>query len=271
MFRPISMMVPDSGLIAEIILFGQGFANTRVLAKKIHTMYKLAVQQLSKQDHYDFGLRALVSVLLNAGRKRQAFPSMPEEEIAVLAMKDMNVAKMTANDLPLFLGIMSDLFPGVESKDIEYGALRTAIEDELRAQNYQLKEFTITKTLQLYETKSSRHSVMIVGQTGSGKSVAWKTLQAAMTRCSKQGNEAYPAVKTFPINPKALSLAELYGEFNIATNEWADGVLSSVMRTICADEKPDQKWLVFDAPVDTLWIERSVPCAFSGGWGWKWG
>jgi len=59
----------------------------------------------------------------------------------------------------------------------------------------------------------------------------------------------------FPINPKALSLGELYGEFDLNTGEWTDGVLSSVMRQTCADEKPDQKWLVFDGPVDTLWIE----------------
>jgi len=39
------------------------------------------------------------------------------------------------------------------------------------------------------------------------------------------------------VNPKALSLGELYGEFNLATNEWADGVLSSIMRIICAGEK----------------------------------
>ena len=59
----------------------------------------------------------------------------------------------------------------------------------------------------------------------------------------------------YPINPKALSLGELYGEFDLNTNEWTDGVLSSVMRQTCADESPSQKWLLFDAPVDTLWIE----------------
>lgn len=254
MFRPISMMVPDSAMIAEIILYGQGFNNTRILAKKVHTLYKLAVQQLSKQDHYDFGLRALVSVLLNAGRKRQAMPDTPQEEVLVLAMKDMNVAKMTADDLPLFLAIMSDLFPGVEPQEVDYGTLRGAIEDDLKENKLQVTEVIVKKTLQLYETKNTRHSVMIVGATGSGKSVAWRTLQRVLSKLNKQG-QAYPAVRDFPINPKALSLAELYGEFNITTNEWHDGVLSSVMRMACADEKPDQKWLVFDGPVDTLWIE----------------
>ncbi len=127
-----------------------------MLAKKVHTLYKLAVQQLSKQDHYDFGLRALVSVLLNAGRKRQAMSDSPQEDVLVLAMKDMNVAKMTADDLPLFLAIMSDLFPGVEPQDVDYGVLRSAIEDDLREQNLQVTEMTIKKALQLYETKNTR-------------------------------------------------------------------------------------------------------------------
>lgn len=135
MFRPISMVVPDSAMIAEIILFGEGFNNTKVLpengilndskpapslqrlqhlqrvqstvqdpsllaqmlltlkfvffllptfkvlAKKVHTLYSLAVQQLSKQDHYDFGLRALTSVLRYAGRKKRGNPDMADEEV----------------------------------------------------------------------------------------------------------------------------------------------------------------------------------------------
>nr|XP_022345562.1 dynein heavy chain 2, axonemal-like isoform X2 [Crassostrea virginica] len=254
MFRPIAMVVPDSGMISEIILFGEGFGNTRLLAKKVYTLYSLAEQQLSKQDHYDFGLRALVSVLRYAGSKKRSNPNMPDEEVLLLSMKDMNVAKLTSTDLPLFNGIMSDLFPGVETPTIDYSEMKKAITEELKIQCLQVNSYTLTKVIQLYETKSSRHSVMIVGNTQSGKTVCWRTLQAAMTRLNKEG-AAYQIVKDFPLNPKSLSLGELYGEFDINTNEWTDGVLSSVMRQTCADEKPDEKWLVFDGPVDTLWIE----------------
>ncbi|XP_026578292.1 dynein heavy chain 2, axonemal [Pseudonaja textilis] len=125
MFRPISMVVPDSTLIAEIILFGEGFNNCKVLAKKVYTLYSLAVQQLSKQDHYDFGLRALTSLLRYAGKKRRVRPDLSDEEILLMAMKDMNIAKLTSGDVPLFNAITQDLFPGIECPVIDYGKVET--------------------------------------------------------------------------------------------------------------------------------------------------
>lgn len=49
---------------------------------------------------------------------------------------------------------------------------------------------------------------------------------------------------------------ELYGSYNQATREWKDGILSELMRQICRDvNDSNYKWLLFDGPVDTLWIE----------------
>ncbi|KAK5609612.1 Dynein heavy chain 2, axonemal [Crenichthys baileyi] len=255
MFRPVSMVVPDSTLIAEILLFGEGFSNCKLLAKKVFTLYSLAVQQLSQQDHYDFGLRALTSLLRYAGKKRRLSPSIVDEEILLMAMKDMNIAKLTSADLPLFNGIIQDLFPAVETPVIEYSKLKEAIEMELRQSCLQVTPFTVTKVIQLYETKNSRHSSMLVGKTGSAKSVTWRTLQQALTALNQKGEPGFKQVQAYPLNPKSMSLGELYGEYDLSTNEWTDGVLSSLMRSACADEKPEEKWIVFDGPVDTLWIE----------------
>ncbi|KNE55695.1 hypothetical protein AMAG_17804 [Allomyces macrogynus ATCC 38327] len=80
--------VARHALIAEIMLFAEGFNNTKVISKKVDTLYKVSAQQLSKQDHYDFGLRPLTSALRACGvRKGQDF-SVPDETVIVLGMID---------------------------------------------------------------------------------------------------------------------------------------------------------------------------------------
>ncbi|CAH8511548.1 unnamed protein product [Schistosoma rodhaini] len=255
MFRPIAMVVPDSSMIAEITLFAEGFSSTKILAKKVFTLYNLTVQQLSKQDHYDFGLRALVSVLRYAGKKKRANPNMSDEELLLLSLNDMNLAKLTSVDLPLFEGIITDLFPSIEPPTIDYSKIKNALQEECNKINLRMTPFTLTKVIQLYETKSSRHSVMIVGKTLSGKSTTWRLLKAVHNSLAKVPNSDFEMVTEYSLNPKSLSLGELYGEFNLSTNEWTDGVLSSIMRQTCSDGSPTLKWIIFDGPVDTLWIE----------------
>ncbi|CAH1408276.1 unnamed protein product [Nezara viridula] len=256
MFRPISMMIPDSMLIAEIRLFGEGFKSTRPLAKKVFTLFSLAKQQLSKQDHYDFGLRGMVALLRYAGKKRRQHPNLNDEEVVLLAMKDMNIAKLTSDDLPLFLAITQDLFPNVVVPAIEYTEFNAILKEVFDIANLQDIPIGFTKVIQLYETKGSRHSVMIVGATGSAKSTTWKMLKAALNMMKSRNYPGFESAQEYLINPKALNLGELYGEYNLATGEWADGVLSSIMRTTCADEVKSEKWILFDGPVDAVWIEN---------------
>ncbi|CEL98551.1 unnamed protein product [Vitrella brassicaformis CCMP3155] len=255
LFRPVAMMVPDMAMIAEIMLMSEGFKDAKSLAKKMVTLYQLMVQQLSKQDHYDFGLRAIRSVLNRAGSLKRADPDLPEQELLMRAIRDMNVPKFVAEDLPLFEALLSDLFPGLELPEPEYGKLQEAIEAVLDEMGLQKVPQIIKKTIQVYETKLTRHGNMIVGLTLSGKSTCWHVLQQAMTALAKQGVPDFEAVKTYVINPKSIDMNELYGSFDLQTMEWTDGILSSIMRTACQDEKPDQKWIILDGPVDTLWIE----------------
>lgn len=60
----------------------------------------------------------------------------------------------------------------------------------------------------------------------------------------------------YTINPKAITMSELYGEVDIYSNEWHDGLLGAIIRKACSSETDDHQWIVCDGPVDALWIEN---------------
>ncbi|GMH50243.1 hypothetical protein TrRE_jg3287 [Triparma retinervis] len=256
LMRPVAMMAPDLNLIAEVMLAAEGFAEARALAKKTITLYNLMQQQLSKQDHYDYGLRNLKAVLNMAGSLKRADASVNEESILMRALRDMNLPKFIEDDLVLFRLLLGDLFPGLELPTSEYGSLQKALERDLDRNGLQKHPFLIGKIIQLYDSQLTRHCNMLVGGTMSGKSTVWKTLTQAKTSMSKEDKEAdvYP-VSVHVINSKTITLSELYGAYDLQTFEWADGILSTIFKKCAEDDKPDEKWILFDGPIDAMWIE----------------
>lgn len=248
LFRPVTVVVPDLELICENMLMAEGFVNARVLAKKFITLYSLCRDLLSKQDHYDWGLRAIKSVLVVAGSLRRGEPHIEEEKILMRALRDFNLPKIVSADLQVFMGLINDLFPGIDlprKRDLEFEKIVKAVVVE---KGWQAEDGLVLKVVQLEELLQVRHSVFVLGPAGTGKSVVWKSLASATT---KRGRKT--TVKD--LNPKAITSNELYGYINPSTREWEDGLLSSIMRDLGRVEDTNPKWLMLDGDLDTEWIE----------------
>ena len=99
-----------------------------------------------------------------------------------------------------------------------------------------------------------------MGEAGSGKSINWQVLADALTQLKKDGevdkDGFYQKVTCYVLNPKSVRMGELYGETSSTTGEWTDGIISALARVAVRDTSQDRKWIVFDGPVDALWIEN---------------
>lgn len=270
LFRPLAMNKPDRQLIAQVMLYSQGFKMAENLANKIVPFFKLCHEQLSSRSHYDFGLRALKSVLVSAGNiKRELLRSdlqikdeenIQEQKILMQSVCETMKPKLVADDIPLLSSLLSDVFPNISYEESKMSDLHRCIGDVCKdmcltygSNDSEQGSYWVEKVLQLYQISKLNHGIMLVGPSGCGKSSACKVLLQALEKFDNIESVAHI------IDPKAISKDVLYGTLDQNTREWSDGLFTHILRKIIDNVRGEvnkRHWIIFDGDVDPEWVEN---------------
>ena len=310
-FRPITMMKPEFSKIAQVKLYSEGFSESDVLSKKLFKLYDLAQQQLSQQDHYDFTLRTLGTVLSMAGNLKRNIKSQAgqekrdEDKIILSSLEDANFPKFIAEDIKLFKALLSDLFPGVELDPPQTQFFEEQINQVMAADNIDPSPFTISKCQQLIDIMNIRLGICLTGPAGTGKTTVIKLVEKVSTQIRKKYNKIqkqikakkeqdlenerlnalnskedattepkikdedidydylkkfdpkYRKIKTWTINPKSITMGELFGEENEEKKIFEYGIATKKLKKALNQEREDKfRIVILDGPIDTKWIEN---------------
>lgn len=257
LFRPVAMSEPQQDLITEVILLSEGYKSAKDLGRKLVTLFTLSKQLLSAQQHYDWGLRALKTVLRAGGRLLKMRLKVPnadtvtaaiESQILVQAIRVNTLSKLTFADSVQFDALVMDLFPGVAIVDIVYPELLAAIKEAYIELKLIFMESQVKKMLEFYEQACQRMGVVVVGPSGSGKSTLWRILSRALNKINQP-------LKYHIMNPKAMPRHQLLGHIDMDTREWFDGVLTHRARQVVKDQNDNATWVICDGDIDPEWIE----------------
>ena len=213
-------------------------------------LYRLCEEQLSKQQHYDFGLRNILAVLRTAGQSRRDALDAPENMLLMRTLRDMNLSKFVAEDVPLFLALIDDLFPGVKADKMSHPKVGPAVDAKIKELGLQQHAKWVNKVIEVYEMCLVRHSLMCVGPSGVGKSRIVETLTKALEGIQVSPEELVAPMigqphRTVSMNPKAIYSPQMFGALDVVANEWTEGIFAQLWRKANKDKK-NFTWLVLD-------------------------
>ncbi|KAF9220433.1 hypothetical protein BS17DRAFT_769367 [Gyrodon lividus] len=265
----MAMTQPDHELIAQVMLFSQGFHTAVSLASKIIPFFNLCNEQLLPQPHYDFGLCALKAVLASAdilkherlqdaksegGDGTSGLSDMISEQIILIqSVTEMIVPKLVADDTPLLMSLLADVFPGPDYVPVDLEVLCKQILKVCAEHHLVDDERWVAKILQLYQIQKIQHGLMMVGPSRMGKTNAWQVLLAVLERLD--GIKGVPYV----IDPKAIHKDALYGTLDPTTCKWNDGLFMHILQKIVDDvcgESLKRHWIIFNGDINPEWVEN---------------
>ena len=294
LFRPCAMSKPDYLVIAEVLLMSYSFRSSHALGAKLVHLFESLKQVTRSRPHYDFGLRSMKSAIVIAGYLRkhifstknsytsndsddetevQTNLSDADEELAVvLALHESLKPRLLPEDVQEYNAYVLNLFPNVTTQAGQMPEqLQIAISSACKDRDIRFSNEFLDRIGQLYNLLKHRPGVIIVGESGCGKSVAWKILFESLLRVSNSTSQIVDLELTGSISdkhssltvldPKLLTSAQLYGSLDLTTREWTDGVFTKTLRECAQSDDANENedflhWIVFDGDIDPNWVEN---------------
>eukprot|EP00606_Chrysophyceae_sp_TOSAG23-5_P000883 GSChrysophyteH2.ASY1.ANO1.1544.1 assembled CDS len=222
------------------ITMNPGYAGRQELPENLKALFRGVAMMVPDFQmiikHYDWGLRNILAVLRTAGSTKRTNVDASESFLMYRTLREMNLSKMVAQDVPLFLSLLADLFPNLTPPpNADYPDMEAALK--------------ISKVLQLYDITLVRHGIMLVGPTGGGKSQIFKNLRAGLETVTSIAH------KEVRLNPKSIRAQEMYGEMDLSSGEWTTGVFAAIWAKFNNRSNAFNTWIINDGPVDSIWIE----------------
>lgn len=256
------MLPLDSTYIFQMILFANAFKESKLLARKLVQLHKLSAEQLSHAEHYDFGVRTTKSIVCLAKSLKRQNDTLSETQVILKAILEVNLPKLIPDDSILFKEICAQTFPNnanvFASTDVVSTPIDNYIKESLKKRGLEPNAYFVEKIQQIYRMLAIKNGIIIVGESMSGKTSAWQIL-ADTLRDIKSNTDAliieYDVIYRI-INPKSISMNQLYGHCDPVTGEWCGGVIEKVFREMASVTVAQCRgWLVFDGIMDPMWTE----------------
>lgn len=250
LFRGVAMMVPDFQIIKKVKMCSVGYKDFDLLSAKFFSLYATCKEQLSNQRHYDWGLRNILSVLRTMGATKRENETANEALLVYRTVRDMNLSKLVAQDVQLFLSLLADLFPDESSPPKgHYPKEEAILKNVVKKHQLMYHDSWVLKVKQFYETIKVRHGIMLVGPSGGGKSCIFKCLKETL---QESDGIQYKDVR---FNPKSIRSQEMYGETDPMSGEWTTGIFAAIWAKYNSRNNAFNTWIIADGPVDAIWIE----------------
>lgn len=259
-FREFSMHEPEKQIIIDVILSSQCFIHSKILAQSLSPFIDELSISVTHQPHYDFGLRAVKSMLNRCGATRRSkieemvegHENEFEMQILIQCLVDTIVPKLIKDDETQFNRLIMKYFPkgGIEqnNKSIYVQELNKYAADNGIVAS---AEF-VTKALQIIQIQENHHGFMLVGESGSGKTTIYRLVLHTLSRL-------FNGYELYVIDSKVMTKEELFGSLDPITRDWTDGLLTKLLRNVVTNLRGEQNkpvWIVFDGDIDPEWAEN---------------